>query len=298
MEWKKALRMFLSFKKAQGISDRTLKDYDYFVSQFFERFPNAFNDRDLKLAAYEYLSDDMRPATYNLRLNNLRGFINFCIKEEYLTKNPFKEFKRRKVDDRIVQISVDTLKKLLTLPDLTTFVGVRDYTLILLTLDTGIRPKEAFSLHVGDINFDAMEVYVRSEESKTRIKRTLPISYVTASAINKLINVRSSDWKDVPIFCSEYGNPLNRQSWGKRMRKYSKELGVKIVPYDLRHCFALQFLRNGGNSFALQRLLGHTDMAMTKKYVALTQGDLKKQHQESSPLNEIMPKKRRIRKIK
>ena len=144
-----------------------------------------------------------------------------------------------------------------------------------------------------------MEVYVRSEESKTRIKRTLPISYATANAVNKLINVRPADWKkSIPVFCTEYGTKLNRHRWADRMRKYSKDLGTKIVPYDLRHCFALQFLRNDGNAFALQRLLGHTDMAMTKKYVALTQGDLKKQHQESSPLNEIMPKKRRIRKIK
>ncbi|MDK2878127.1 MAG: integrase/recombinase XerD [Thermoanaerobacteraceae bacterium] len=299
MEWKSALKLFLGYKKAQNVSARTLQDYEYFVSQFFKRFPNAFNDEKLKSAAYEYLSDDMKPATYNLRLNNLRVFINFCIKEGYISKNPFKDFKHRKADNRIVQIDADIFKKLLKLPNLKTFAGLRDYALILLTLDTGIRPSEAFSLLIDNINLDAMEVYVRSEEAKTRIKRTLPISYVTVNALQKLINARPKDWgKNIPLFCTEYGTKLNRHRWADRMRRYSEELGIKIMPYSLRHGFALQFLRNGGNAFALQRLLGHTDMAMTKRYVALTDDDLREQHKESSPLNIILPKKQRIRNIK
>jgi site-specific recombinase XerD len=43
------------------------------------------------------------------------------------------------------------------------------------------------------------------------------------------------------------------------MKKYSEMLELKINPYDLRHCFATGFLRNGGNAFSLQRTLGHTD---------------------------------------
>lgn len=297
MTWQSVLKMFLSLKKAQGVSERTLKDYNYFVSQFFNRFPD-FDDEGIKLAAYEYLSDDMKPATYNLRLNNLRGFINFCVAEGYMSQNPFSDFKRRKVDDKIVQISPDILRKLLSLPNLKTFAGLRDYTLILLSLDTGIRPSEAFSLRIEDINLNAMEIYIRSEEAKSRIKRTLPISYSTVNSIKKLINTRPADWgNDTPVFCTEYGTKLNRHRWGDRMRSYSQTLGVKVTPYDLRHTFALQFLRGGGNAFALQRMLGHTDMAMTKRYVALTGNDLKSQHKEASPLNTIMPRKRRVRNL-
>ncbi|MCL6558201.1 MAG: site-specific integrase, partial [Firmicutes bacterium] len=70
---------------------------------------------------------------------------------------------------------VGLLKKLLDMPDQTTFSGLRDYALLLLQLDTGIRPKEALSLEVSDINLQACEVYVRAETAKTRIARTLPI---------------------------------------------------------------------------------------------------------------------------
>ena len=65
---------------------------------------------------------------------------------------------------------------------------------------------------------------------------------------------------------------------------YSKTLKTSIRPYDLRHAFALQFLRNGGHALALQRTLGHTDLTMTKRYVALTEADLRQQHTIASPL--------------
>jgi site-specific recombinase XerD len=66
---------------------------------------------------------------------------------------------------------------------------------------------------------------------------------------------------------------------------YSKRIGIKVRPYDLRHSFALNFLRNGGNVFALQKLMGHSTLDMTKRYLALTQGDLQEQHAKASPVN-------------
>ncbi len=88
------------------------------------------------------------------------------------------------------------------------------------------------------------------------------------------------------------------ESWHHRLVKYLKRLGKRIRPYDLRHAFALSYLRNGGNTLSLQRILGHTDLTMTKRYVVLTQDDLKEQHAHASPVNKLMPVKHRVVKIK
>lgn len=80
------------------------------------------------------------------------------------------------------------------------------------------------------------------------------------------------------------------------MKEYSKKLGYRVTPYDLRHTFALYSLREGMNVFALQRILGHTDLTMTKRYLALTQEDLHKEHDKSSPLR--LFEKKRLRKLK
>jgi integrase len=78
---------------------------------------------------------------------------------------------------------------------------------------------------------------------------------------------------------------MNKDSWGKRMDYNSNLIGHKIRAYDLRHCFALYYLRAGGDVFSLQRMMGHSNLAMTQKYIALTEQDLRNQHAKSSPLH-------------
>lgn len=283
--WEEALRDFLFYKQAQGVSETTVNDYNRFVRRFFNRYPDAFEQSKLKPAILEFMAQRVKPVTFNLRLIYLRAFFEWCIKEGILSENPLAEFKQRKTQGRVVNIDTETLIKLISMPNTKTFAGMRDYALILLTLDTGIRPKEAFSLLTEDINFRALEVYVRDEVAKTRTARTLPISPPTANAIRNLIKARHPDWKaTLPIFCSAEGTRLKANTWGDRLEMYSKSLGIKVVPYDLRHAFALEYLRNGGDALSLQRIMGHTTLAMTRRYVALTQGDLKRQYATASPL--------------
>ena len=297
--WQEALQQFMFWKQAEGKSERTLLDYHCSISLFFKRFPQAYRQELLKTSAFEHMSQPVKPATYNLRLIYLKTFFIWCIKEGIFTENPLEGFKKRKDEGRTVNLDNDTLINLISLPDKRTFSGLRDYTLILLTLDTGIRPGEAYNLLKDDINFKSLEVYIRQEVSKTRTSRTLIISPITANTMRELMQSRHVSWKNnVPLLCTFEGNKLNAFTWGDRLEMYSKKLGVKIRPYDLRHAFALEFIRNGGNALALQRTLGHTDLTMTKRYVALTQQDLREQHTLASPLNKLLPQRHRIRKIK
>lgn len=122
--------------------------------------------------------------------------------------------KKRKDEGRIVNLDAKVLSKLLATPDQKTFAGLRDYALIMLTLDTGIRPNEAFQLEVDDINWRALEVYVRSDVAKTKISRTLPISPVTAQAIKGLTQARHPMWGEgIPVFSSTEGTRLTRHTW-------------------------------------------------------------------------------------
>lgn len=91
----------------------------------------------------EYMSDDIKPATYNLRLVYLKVFFEWYYQEGYIKANSLANFKKRKAEPRIVSIPEEILRNLLGLPDLTTYAGLRNYALMFLTLDTGIHPKEA-----------------------------------------------------------------------------------------------------------------------------------------------------------
>ena len=59
--------------------------------------------------------------------------------------------------------------------------------------------------------------------------------------------------------------------------------GRKQSPHFLRHSFALAYIENGGDSFSLQRILGHTDRTTTSKYVNMARSNVKAQHSKYSP---------------
>jgi len=144
--------------------------------------------------------------------------------------------------------------------------------LILFILDTGICPREALKLRQENFDLGSLEVTVPQGVAKTRKKRTLPLSLFVAREVKRLLALRPLEWQEAPVFCDFEGKPLSVQAFSWRLRKYSREIGYPVTPYDLRHSFTILSLRNGGNVFALQRTLGHTDLTMTKRYLALTGG--------------------------
>ncbi|MCX7829244.1 MAG: tyrosine-type recombinase/integrase [Thermanaerothrix sp.] len=300
-QWEDALREFLTYKAAQRRAERTLHDYQVHVSRFFGLYPDAWRDYDrLKAAALEYMARaaNLAPDTYNLRLKYLRAFFAWCVAQGYLPANPLEGLKARRSVGRFRPIDEEALARLLRLPDQSTYAGLRDYALLLLFLDTGIRPAEAFSLRLEDINLRSLEVRVREETAKTRISRTLPISAETAKALQKLIAVLPPTWRaDRPFYTCE-GKPMTLDAWRQRLEHYGRKLGCKISPYDLRHAFATMYLRNGGDIHSLRRLLGHATLDMAKRYVHLSQADLREAHSRASPISGLLSRKERIRKLR
>lgn len=240
----------------------------------------------MKRAVLDYMAKPAKPAYFNLKLIYLRAFITWGVKEGLYFENPLTGMKKKKAEGKAVQLEEETLKGLLSLPDKGAYAGLRDYCMILLTLDIGIRPSEALALRLVDINLKGLEVRIDAESAKTRVSRTLPITKTSTEAIKELISARHPDWgKMAPLFCTVDGQPMKRASWWERMRIYSNKLGTAITPYQLRY------------AFALQRTMGHTDLTMTKRYVALTHEDIRDQHKIASPVGNLFPARNRFGKV-
>ncbi len=297
--WQESLRQFLLWKQAEGRAPRTLKDIADHVSRFFRRFPDTY-PHHLREAVIAYMAqENLAPCSFNLRLSYLRGFFSWLIREGILAEDPTRGMKKRKDSGRVRSLPAETLALLLDLPDKATFSGLRDFALLLLSLDSGIRPGEALRLFPSDLNPVSLEVHVRPEVAKTRTPRTLLITTTTARTLSELIKARHLDWKNtVPLFCSASGLPMRTESWTHRLAHYGKKIGVSLSAYTLRHSFALLFLKNSGDAFSLQRLLGHSDLTMTRRYVNLSSEDIREAHQKASPILSLLPERRRVRKIK
>jgi len=295
------LEAFVFFKKANGISDRTIKDYRYHVGQFFSEYPQAWSPQDVnktRMAVLSFLGqDNIAPATFNIRLRYLKSFFSWLLNEGAYTGNPLEGIRTRKAEPRIVQHSAEILTKLLKLPDKTTYCGKRDYALLCLSIDTAIRPSEALALTLDDVNLKEMVVLVRASVSKTRKSRTLPFSNETAKALQALIFARPKEWETKLIFANHEGERLTVSGWRQRLQKsYAPKLGLKrLSPYDLRHDAALHFLRNGMHPFALQAIMGHSNLETTKLYIALAESDIREAHETASPVKKLIGNKKRVR---
>jgi site-specific recombinase XerD len=92
------------------------------------------------------------------------------------------------------------------------------------------------------------------------------------------------------VFCTKRGKPLIYRNMLRNFKELGERLGisgVRVSFHTLRHTFAYNYVKHGGNVLYLQRALGHTDLSMTKRYVNLQTEDLKVMHQRVSQLSRL-----------
>lgn len=241
-------KQFISFKKAQGLADRTLKDYnrsfEVFERYYLEEEKDVNKMKEALIKMFEKLSNGA-PATFNVPYSNLMCFFNWSVENEYLEKNPLKltGLKKKKDVGRVRSIPQDVISKLLDIMKIDTYIGLRDYTILILTLDVGIRPSEAFGLELEDIDLEHSEITIRPKVAKTRILRVLPISYQTVEILRKFLSIREDDWLDY-LFLTINGTKMTTNTWGYRMKYYRQKLEYSFTGYDFRHSFSILFLKN------------------------------------------------------
>lgn len=107
----------------------------------------------------------LKTVTINTRLRAIRAYFNFLYKQKYIRKNPVENIKLLKDRKNLVQtFSTEQLEHLLKQPDLRTFTGLRDYTLMLLLLETGIRVNELVGIDLSDVRLK--EVLIKLDTPK------------------------------------------------------------------------------------------------------------------------------------
>jgi len=241
----------------------------------------------------------LSPTTVNIRIKFLRAFIRFLLNENMMDHDPLKNIKRvDENDDGISILSKDQLKKLLVAPDQKKYSGFRDYVLMNVLLDAFLRINEALSLKEADIDFQSGMITIRAETSKSRRTRTLPITKRTAQLLRDLVQV-SRSFESEYVFLANYGEKLEAGQFRHRLKQHARQSGIQINvhPHLFRHTAATMFLEAGGDLRHLQMILGHRDLRMVIRYTHLSTNSLKKQHEQYSPLNDIIGKLNQSRKI-
>ena len=220
--------------------------------------------------------------------SSLRAFFNWCVREEHCAVSPLDKIPAP-IDrpDQIQPFTVEQIDLLFTAAK-KSHNPKRNEAILSLLLDTGVRASELCALTVADLDLSSAKVTVR--EGKGGKSRQVPFSQETRRTLYNYLRECGGVARD-PLFASDRGTRAGKALTGHSLMQLIRRLadsvgatGARYSPHTFRHTFAIMFLRNGGNPFTLQTMLGHGDMQMTRRYAAISQADVERQHREFSPV--------------
>jgi len=230
--------------------------------------------------------------TINCYVRSLRIFYSWLVSEEIIEVHPFNGVKIPRPPVKVIPaFSGSQIQELLKVINKKTAAGYRDFAIILTFLDTGIRLSELCSMKTENLHLEDGVGIVRGKGNK---ERTFPVG----KQLQRVLWYYIERYRHEPatpkysfVFLNREGKPLKGRMVEAMMRRYGRKAkltGIRCSPHTLRHTAAISFLRNGGDLFSLQRMLGHSSLEMTRRYCAVTDIDVKKTHTMASPVDNLL----------
>jgi len=226
-------------------------------------------------------------STVAIRLRGLRSFFNWLIERGVLRESPMKDIVINDKERNIVETySHEQVRELLRQPDLETFVGYRDYAILTVFIETGVRLRELTDIEVGDVRMNDSQILIHG---KNGLDRLVPIQTQAKRVLNRYLKARGES--PVPfLFITNHDRQMSRKAVQDRIAKYGRMSNISNVrnsPHTFRHTFAKMSVQNGANIFDLQKILGHSTLDMVRVYVNMFSGEVAEAHRKFSPLENL-----------
>lgn len=301
----KLKREFLEHVEIEkGNSLKTVRNYDYYLSRFFEfakiTEPKEINDDKIRefrlflnrqpgLKTKGQQSSSLKKNTQNYHLIALRSFLKYLMKRGIPSLSPDR-IELAKIKERSLDlISVEELERLLSAPLKLLEIKkntdrqkiLRDKAILELFFSTGLRLSELCSLN-RDLDLSKDEFSVRGKGEKVRV---VFLSDSAKQSISEYLKER----KDMaePLFVQYSSNKrednrLTPRSIERIVKYYAIVAGIskKVTPHIIRHSFATDLLSNGADIRSVQMMLGHANIATTQIYTHITDKQLRDVHKK------------------
>ncbi|HEX2975729.1 MAG TPA: tyrosine-type recombinase/integrase, partial [Bacteroidales bacterium] len=289
---------YLGYCQIKNLSINTIGFYKDRLNSFFKFCSTEFNlttPEEVSIsevrAFIRYSMDAGRSIkTINHNTQAIKAFYNYLLEEGRVSISPAVRVKPLKQEKKIIQtFSPNQVEALLAGCNKHTFVGLRNYTIMLTLLDTGLRVSELCGLKMQDIDRSAGLLKVMGKGSKERM---VPFGASLKRILLEYLKRRGEVDNEDHVFLNQYGEQMDRYLVLRMMQDIGKKSGVsdvRVSPHTFRHTFAKNWILAGGDSFSLQKILGHTTQEMVSQYVNLATGDIRIQHSKFSPVDRMIP---------
>ncbi len=316
---------FMEYCTLKGLSKKTMKSYESTLKLFSKYMEEEYQiDRVEEVKSkhtndyikftkergkYSYVSDDktvalnnpemradfgktISPSTINNYIRNLKVFFTWTVDNKIIKSSPMDKVEfvkhKRKPKDNISDADFTALIKSI---DVTKYSEYRDYVIIQLLMDSGMRLGETLSLTIEDIDLDRRAILIPSDITKSKKERYVFFSNTMSGILRRWMQYRDRYVaNDILLFPTLKGSRLSLPNFERNFRMYKNraDITANITPHGLRNNFAKRFLMSGGDIFTLSLILGHSSVTVTEKaYLDLTVTDIRKNYQRFSPLEQM-----------
>lgn len=247
----------------------------------------ALRESDLHAYALARYQLHGKISSANRRLTVFKRFFRWALRESLMQADPTLKLDSARTPDRLPHtLTEPQVEALLSAPDLSTPLGLRDRAMLELLYAAGLRVSELVGLRTLQLNLPDMALLVRGKGSQERL---LPFGAIAHDWLSRyltearpvLLGPRQSD----DLFITARGAAMTRQMFWNLVKKHALRAGINapLSPHTLRHAFATHLLNHGADLRAVQMLLGHADISTTQIYTHVARQRLKTLHAEHHP---------------
>lgn len=291
---------FIAYCFERNLKKNTIDSYLHYLT-YLKKF---LTSREHSLLVDEVSSEDLRDflkfmrnvknnkqATINSAIAHIRPFFKYLNRKEIIYSDPMRNIEKGKVDKKpIIPLSQSDIRLLLKQPDKSTYVGFRDYCIMLVLISTGIRISECLNLRIKDIDFQGNRILVI--ESKNRDPRIVGLASKFKPELQRFIRVCLSDSTPTDfLFQGQDGDQLKKRSIQQNIHDYGIQahIGVekRVSPHTFRHTYSINYLKNGGSTASLREQLGHRTITTVEKYLYWSTDEKLEEFKKYNPLDNM-----------
>lgn len=281
----------------RGYSEYTVLNYINDITEFQEYLNSkkykGISNVTVNVARY-YIMDltksGLKATSITRKLSSLRGLYRFLVREGHLEHNVFNEVNSPKKGKLLPkQLYVDEIEAMFDAIDCKTVIGKRNYCILEMLYDTGMRVSELCNLELSDIDYSLNYIKVYGKGKK---ERTIPMIDALKSALQDYLSfsrsellMKSKEERTSKLFLNHRGGPLTTRGVRVVLDEITNETSekIKVHPHMIRHSFATHLLNQGADLRSVQSLLGHVNLSTTQIYTHISKEQLIKEYQKFHP---------------
>ena len=279
-----AFEVFITQKRIEGVQERTISHYRE-IKHVVERDIKALNmDKtlvELTTADIEklilYWKNQVKTATTNTRIRVMKPYYKVMVNKKVIKKNPMEHIhmlpERELIKDVLTDEEVGKISAYFKSKK--TFASYRNLIIFQLLLDTGIRIGECMNILITDIHEDSITITL----TKNLQERLVFPSPACLKSINSYLKIRGVIDGEQHLFVTVDNKKMQISGYQDALKESSRRVGIqkKVSPHMLRRTYSKDAVMQGIDPFSLARLLGHSSLNTTKRYVQIWGSDLKEQ---------------------